>query len=178
VTNAVKPAARLSVSAQLDVAGASPQARTGITELADRLYGHVLRAIDLGRLFQLEQCVWSELDRLKIRDDEGDLANALLAEVLHRVAYAPERHINSVPAGIPQEEIIAAEFDEACLMCQHDAKDLEYRMSGRRCDDLYRQAEDKEWRALQAQAAEQWRTKHATALRRFEVMMARRGSVS
>jgi hypothetical protein len=178
VSDSIERAVGRSVAAQLDTAGVAPQARSGITDLADRIYGHVLRIVDLDRLYQLEQCVWSELDRLRIDDENGDLATSLLAEALHRVGCEPERQYKSVPDGITEEEQLAAGFDEACLMCLHEAADLEYRMSGRRSEDLSQLAEDKEWRALEAHAAKAWRAKHAAELRRFEVMMTRRRSAS
>lgn len=178
MTTKAEQALQRSLSEQLDAMGVSGAIRDGVTALAERIYGHVLRVVDLDRLYQLEQCLWSELDRLRVADDDGDLATSLLATALYRVGCAPERHCKTVPDGITEEEQIAAGFDEACMMCQHDLADLEYRMSGRRCEHLTQLAADKEWRAIQARAAKDWRAEHADALRRFDVMLARRGTAS
>jgi hypothetical protein len=178
MTPKIERTSHRSVPDLLDAMGLAADIRDGVTALSDRIYGHVLRVIDLDRLYQLEQCVWSELDRLRIDDEDGDLATSLLAAALHRVGCAPERQCKTVPDGITEEEEIAAGFDEACLMCQHEVADLEYRMSGRRCEHLTQLPADKEWRALQARAAKAWRAEHADALRRFDVMMARRGPAS
>jgi hypothetical protein len=159
-----------SVEAQLSSLDVTAEQRAGVSELADRLYGHVLRLVDLDRLYQLEQCLWSELGRQRIHDEMGDLATSLLAEALHRVGHAPERHAKTTPVGISPDEVIAAEYDDACLMCRNDVADMEYRHSGRCCEDLARNAEDKEWLQLVKDAAKRWRADNATSLRRFGLM--------
>src|SRR5690606_28615534 len=100
-------------------------------------------------------------------DDMGDLATALMAEALFQVGHWPERNIATIPDSISPDEVIAAEYDENCLMCRADVVDMEYRRSGRCCEDLARDAEDKEWLAMQRQAAADWRTENLAALRRF-----------
>jgi hypothetical protein len=56
-------------------------------------YRHLRRAIDLDALFGLEQLLWSELQALeRFTDDQVlDLANAMLARALERVAHDPRR---------------------------------------------------------------------------------------
>jgi hypothetical protein len=139
----------------------------GMAELADRVYGHMLRVIDLDRLFAIEQCVWSELSRLGIHDEDGGVATTLLAEALHRVGHTPDRYVNMIPDGITPDEVMAAEYDDDCVMCLDEAADFEYRRSGRKCQDLHRDAEDKDFRRLMERAASSWRQQHAEALRRF-----------
>ena len=146
--------------------GLTGEPRARLAKIEEWLLGYVLRVIDLARLYQLEQCLWSELDRAKIHD-EGDIADALLAAVFVRVASGPHRHANSIPHGITGDEVMAAEYDDECLMCRHETSDLEYRLSGRKCQDLQRDAVDTEMRRFMDQAAKRWREEHATALRRF-----------
>jgi hypothetical protein len=158
-----------SVAAQLSAMGASKEQHAALDELAERILAHVLRTIHREALYRVEQCVWSELDRLEIPDEMGDLATALLAEALFRVARSPERNLQTVPPGISPYEVIAAEYDDTCLMCREEVADMEYRLSGRCCDDLAREAKDKEWVAIQRKAAADWRAKNAAALRRFDL---------
>lgn len=169
LTLAVELAPPASVAARLSAIGASAEQCAATAELAERIVGHVVRAVDRDALFRVEQCVWSELGRLRIPDDEGDLATALLAEALFQVAYWPERNIVTIPAEISSDEVIAAEYDDECIMCRAEVADMKYRRSGQRCEDLAREAEDKEWVAMQRQAAEDWRAENIEALRRFEL---------
>jgi hypothetical protein len=155
-----------SVAEQLSSSQLSVEQQAQVAVLAERVYGHVLRVVDLDLLYGLEQVLWSELDRLKIRDNDGDLATALLSEALHRVGHAPDRHVDMIPEGIRPDEIVAAYYDEDCLLCRHELADIQSRTSGQQCDDLARH-EDKEWRALQARERAKWRAEHADALRRF-----------
>ena len=62
----------------------------------------MLRVVDLDRLFQIEQCIWSELQRLGIDDDLGEVAESLLADALHRVGRSPERNCVMIPDGISE----------------------------------------------------------------------------
>ncbi len=156
-----------SLEAQLSSAALTAQQAVEVAELADRLYNHVLRVIDLGRLSQLEQCIWSELDQMNIDDELGELATALLAEALGRVGHAPERHVNPIPIGISEDEVLAAEYDDDCRMCRSEVADMEYRLSGQRCQDLASDAEDDDMCRFNEQAAQAWRAENAEALRRF-----------
>lgn len=154
------------VEVQLSTRKVTAEQAARVADLADRIFGHMLRVVDLDRLYQIEQCLWSELDRLDMDDESGDLATALLAEALHRVGYRPERHANMIPDGISDDEVIAAEYDDDCLMCRNDAADMEHRLSGQRCGDQ-RAVEDKDLRNFMEGAAKAWRVQHAAALRRF-----------
>jgi hypothetical protein len=151
----------------LSAAELTDDQRERVAELADRVYRHVLRVVDLGRLFQLEQCLWCELAQLDIEDESGGVATALLAEALRRVGHSPERHVTTIPPGVGADEVMAAEYDDDCAMCRYEADDFEYRMSGRRCQDLERDAADPVLRQLVERSAEAWRAEHIEALRRF-----------
>lgn len=141
--------------------------RAGIAVLADRIFGHVLRVVMLERLYMIEQIVWGELSRLGLEDESGDLATALVAEALHRVGYSTERCASTIPEGISDDEVLAAEYDDDCVFCRCEVADMTYRLSGRKCHDLQRDAEDKDLRRFRGQAAKAWRADHAAALRRF-----------
>jgi hypothetical protein len=151
-------------------ANASAEQRARLADLAERLFGHVMRVVDLQALYQLDQCLWSELDMLRVEDDEGELAKAMVAEALHRVGRSPDRHACDVPQGISPDEVIAAGYQESCLMCRQEVADMEYRHSGRCCQDQQKQASDKEWRKLLDDAAKQWRDRNAAALRKFGLL--------
>ena len=64
-----------------------------LAALEQAFYRHLRRAIDLDALFGLEQALWSELEALeRLTDDQVlDVANALLARALERVAHDPRR---------------------------------------------------------------------------------------
>lgn len=159
-----------SVAAQLSAAGVTAEQQAQLADLADRIYGHALRVVDLDRLYQLEQCVWSELSRLEIHDGACDLATALLSEALHRVGYGSDRQASMIPDGISGDEVIAAEYDDACLICQYEVADMQYRLSGQKCCDLQRDAEDRDLRRFMEQTARAWRAENAAALRRFGLL--------
>jgi hypothetical protein len=64
-------------------------------------YRHLLRAIDLDALFELEQLLWSELEDLELFTDDQvlDLANAILTRALERVAHDPLRSMRQGTIG-------------------------------------------------------------------------------
>jgi hypothetical protein len=64
-----------------------------LAALEQAFYRHLRRAIDLDALFGLEQALWSELEAIeRFADDQVlDVANALLARALERVALDPRR---------------------------------------------------------------------------------------
>jgi len=156
-----------TVEAQLSSSGVTMDQRAGIAVLADRIYGHVLRVVMLDRLYMVEQIVWGELLRLGFPDESGELATALLSEALHRVGYSPERCVSTIPDGISEDEILAAEYDDDCVFCRCEVADMQYRLSGRKCHDLQRDAEEQDLRQFFEQAAKAWRADNAEALRRF-----------
>jgi hypothetical protein len=151
----------------LAAADASPEQREKVTALVERLYGHMLRVVDLGRLFQLDQCLWSEIEKIDLDDEEGALASALIAGALAQVGRGPERHGSFIPEGISPDEVMAADYDDQCLMCQWEAADLRDRMSGKRCEDLTHRAEKRDLDAFMHRAADRWRIENQAALRRF-----------
>ena len=64
-------------------------------------YRHLLRAIDLDALFELEQLLWNRLQALELFTDDQvlDLSNALIARTLDRVAHEPLRSMRPGTAG-------------------------------------------------------------------------------
>lgn len=80
-----------------------------LAELERGFYRHLRRAIDLDALFELEQLLWSELEELeRFTDDQVlDLANAILARSLDRVAHDPRRSMK-VGAGGPGGALVEA----------------------------------------------------------------------
>lgn len=143
---------------------ATPAQRDQVRALAERLYGHVFRAVARDALYGIEQLLWSELDRLEVPDDLGDVASALLAEALFRLAFDPARSCQTTPSPITELERIAADYDDDCLLCRHDLDEARRRHArgGAAEDD-----DDEEWAQLEAEAARGWRARHADALRRF-----------
>ena len=149
---------------------AKPEQHAAVAALAERLYGHVFRAVDGVLLYAIEQILWSEIDRAGVHDEEGELATALLAEALFRVGYDPERSHGSIPRDITPAERIAAAYDDDCLMCRYEINEAIARESGQRCCELEAAEPDREWAKLQAQAAAGWRARNAEALRRFGLL--------
>jgi hypothetical protein len=83
-------------------------------------YRHLLRAIDLDALFELEQLLWSELDEVAPFTDEQvlDLANAMLARALERVAHDPVRSMRLGTRGPGGQLVEAPEAPhEGCPFC-------------------------------------------------------------
>jgi len=138
-----------------------------VRALAQRLYGHVFRTVDGRMLYEVEQILWSEIDRLGIHDEQGDLATALIAEALFRVGHDPERCHDSIPLGVTPAEQIAAAYEDDCLLCRHELREAIARESGQRCGELEHARPDAEWIECQEAAADAWRARHVDALRRF-----------
>lgn len=159
-----------SVEDVLATLRAKPEQRTAVAALAERLYGHVFRAVDGVLLYAIEQILWSEIDRTGVHDEEGALATALIAEALARVGHDPERSHGSIPRDITPAERIAAAYDDDCLLCRYEINEAIARESGQRCCDLEAATPDEEWEELQAQAAAGWRARNADALRRFGLL--------
>src|SRR3954462_14818614 len=88
-------------------------------ELADRVYGHVLDAIDFGKIYGIEQVLWCLLP-----DDEGGaLAHELVTDALIRAATSPERACDfGPPPGITKAEAKAVAFDPDCPLCRAEAE--------------------------------------------------------
>ena len=84
-------------------------------------YRHLVRAIDLDAMFGLEQLLWTELQELELFTDDQvlDLANAILARALERVACDPLRSMREGKIG-PDGQIV--EVPEAphgdCPFCR------------------------------------------------------------
>jgi hypothetical protein len=130
--------------------------------LEQQLYGHVLAAIDLDRLFQLETSLYTILT-----DDTGildalalDVASQLVERALIRAADPDARFCDlGPPEGITEAERRAVAFDEACPICLEDRAIERQRERDRGrvphevepcpcCDDL----------------AQSWREEHAEVL--------------
>ncbi len=154
-----------SVDELLVILQASPEAKAKIDALRDKLYGHVKRVIDGNALFGIEQMLWGLIDQTGIYDEEAALAEAMLAEALGSIAYDPHRNVRDEPYGITDEEIVAAEYDATCELCQHDLAESKRRRAGH--SDRFEDHADKELLAMHAEAAKRWRKDHAEALRRF-----------
>jgi hypothetical protein len=147
-------------SGELDYRLFRQDAKLGLLE--QQLYGHVLAAIDLDRLFQLETSLFGILtDDTGISDELAlDVASQLVERALVRAADPDARFIDwGPPEGITEAERRAVAFDEACPICVEDrAVERQRALSGDRvqppdepcpcCDDL----------------ANSWREQHAAVL--------------
>lgn len=163
-----------SVDELLVTLNASPEAKAKIDQLREKLYGHVLRLVDLDVLYAIEQMLWSLVGRTGVDDEESVLTNALLAEALANVPYDPERNGCTTPHGITDEEILAVEYDETCELCQHDLGEVARRRAG--STDRFEDWADPELQSMHAAAATRWRQDHADALQRFDALTTRRAA--
>lgn len=83
-------------------------------------YRHLLRVIDLDALFELEQLLWAEIEEIRpFTDDQVlDVANAMLARALERVAHDPLRSMKLGARGPGGQLVEAPEaLHEACPFC-------------------------------------------------------------
>ena len=101
---------------------AAIESRPELTILEEQLFGHVLDCVDLDALFGIEQLLWGLIDRAGVGDDDGDIANEMIARAFARVGRDPARHISDVPYGITKAEIKAVRFDPDCPFCQFEAE--------------------------------------------------------
>jgi hypothetical protein len=126
-------------------------------ELAERVYGHVIEAIDFKALFNIEQMLWCLLPG----DEEGTLAQELVTDALIRAATSPDRACDfGPPPGITKAEAKAAAFDPDCPLCRLEAEAPE---------DPHDGTEDDPCELCRSLAAE-WRAQHADVLRRAGLM--------
>lgn len=89
--------------------------------VADALYDHVLEAIDLDALSNVEQMLWSVLGAAGVVDDTGDLAARMMRDAILRLANDAGRNISSVPPGVTKAEAKAVAFDDGCPFCVLEA---------------------------------------------------------
>ncbi len=98
----------------------------GVLERA--FYRHLLRAIDLDALFELEQMLWAELqERARLTDPQVlDLSNAILTRALERVSRDPLRSIREGTLG-PGGRFVAIpeEPHGNCPFCAYRAREIE-----------------------------------------------------
>jgi hypothetical protein len=158
--------ARPSVDEQLRAQQATPAQHQAVRELTDQLYGHVVRTIDAGAVDALEQMLATALHDRGVRHDHA-LTAVILADLLGRFAHDPSRGLRAAPAGITDDEIVAATYTETCPFCRHDLAVAERRARHGRGPDPDDEAWDQELLELDAAAATRWREEHAAALRRF-----------
>jgi hypothetical protein len=158
---------RPAVDDQLRAQRATPTQHQAVRELTDQLYGHVVRTIHAGALDGLEQQLAMALHDRGVRDDDLTLTPVILADLLGRFAHDPARGIRFVPAGITDDEIIAASYTETCPFCRHDLAAAKHRARHGHGPEPDDEAWDTEMLALHAGAAARWREEHAAALRRF-----------
>jgi len=128
-------------------------AATELGDLSERLYQHVLDAIDFESINGLEQMLWSMLPAIGVSDESGDLATAMIRGAIVRAASEPTRYCSFVPPGITKAEEKAVAFDEACPFCVLDAEQPPSHDDGDEPCSLCRDM------------AQSWREEHADKLR-------------
>jgi hypothetical protein len=153
---------------ELDAQRASAAQRAKVRDLGERLYWHVLRVIDLGALYGLEQSVWSELSAIGLADEECELAKRLLSDALRGIAERADRHASDIPAGITRDEQVAAGYDDDCMLCRNEMAEIQNcRAHGSDAND--EDPDFDELASLATGAAQRWRDAHVAVLRRFRL---------
>lgn len=139
-----------------------------LMDIESQLYEHVRNAIDFRALYQLEQSLWGLLDPQGIDDVDGTVAKKLIVDAVSRAMRDASSYFPvSPPPGITKEEEKAALFDPHCPFCQMEAAQAAYAADP--ATIAADRAEHEEHCALFAEAAREWRAKHAAQLARAKL---------
>ena len=99
-----------------------------LRDLEQKLYGHVLDAIDFGVIGGLETQLYGLLCDLEIDDELAlDLSKLVISRALERAIEDTSRYCNfGAPEGVSKAEVRAVAFDESCVFCVAEAADAAY----------------------------------------------------
>lgn len=135
-----------------------------LAEIERQLYGHVVDAVDLDALDNLDQFLYELIRKRNIGHDLAvDIASALIARSLHRVADEQlGMRATSIPFEITEAERRAVAFEASCPFCNFERKLAE--QAKRDAALRASSADDDECCPLCDDMAAEWREKHAEAL--------------